>query len=58
MSQSAILENHTILKATEVEFPPKPSVSNEAKVSVLSEVGNGDSDALMLLKCVTSIAMT
>ncbi|CAB3979129.1 serine threonine- kinase tousled-like 2 isoform X4 [Paramuricea clavata] len=31
MSQTAILENHTILKATEVEFPPKPSVSNEAK---------------------------
>lgn len=34
MSQTAILENHTILKATEVDFPPKPSVSNEAKVCI------------------------
>ncbi|XP_028418083.1 serine/threonine-protein kinase tousled-like 2 [Dendronephthya gigantea] len=31
MSQTAILENHTILNATEVEFPSKPSASNEAK---------------------------
>jgi len=31
-SQATILEENTILKATEVQFPPKPSVSNEAKV--------------------------
>ncbi|UYV68996.1 TLK2 [Cordylochernes scorpioides] len=30
-SQATILEENTILKATEVEFPPKPVVSNEAK---------------------------
>src|SRR5690606_18569642 len=29
-SQATILEENTILKATEVEFPPKPVVSNEA----------------------------
>lgn len=33
-SQATILEENTILKATEVEFPPKPAVSFEAKVSV------------------------
>lgn len=32
-SQATILEENTILKATEVEFPSKPVVSNEAKVS-------------------------
>lgn len=32
-SQATILEENTILKATEVEFPPKPAVSYEAKVS-------------------------
>ncbi len=32
LSQAAILEENTILKATEVHFPPKPPVSNEAKV--------------------------
>lgn len=31
-TQAAILENNTILKAREVEFPAKPVVSNEAKV--------------------------
>jgi tousled-like kinase len=31
-SQAAILENQTILKAKEVEFPPKPIVSDGAKV--------------------------
>lgn len=31
LTQAAILEENTILKATEVEFPPKPVVSNEAK---------------------------
>lgn len=31
-SQATILEENTILKATEVEFPPKPAVSFEAKV--------------------------
>ncbi|KAI3383308.1 hypothetical protein SNEBB_010498, partial [Seison nebaliae] len=30
-SQASILENQTILKAREVEFLPRPSVSNEAK---------------------------
>ncbi|XP_042907622.1 serine/threonine-protein kinase tousled-like 2 isoform X3 [Parasteatoda tepidariorum] len=30
-SQATILEENTILKAKEVEFPPKPVVSNEAK---------------------------
>jgi len=33
LSQAAILEENTILKATDVEFPNKPPVSNEAKVS-------------------------
>lgn len=32
-SQATILEENTILKATEVQFSNKPSVSNEAKVS-------------------------
>jgi hypothetical protein len=32
LSQAAILEENTILKATEVEFPTKPPVSAEAKV--------------------------
>ena len=31
-SQATILEENTILKATEVQFPNKPTVSNEAKV--------------------------
>ena len=31
LSQSSILEENTILKATDVEFPPKPLVSPEAK---------------------------
>ena len=30
--QATILEENTILKATEVQFQPKPVVSNEAKV--------------------------
>ena len=33
LSQAAILEDNTILKATEVQFPSKPQVTNEAKVS-------------------------
>ena len=33
-SQATILEENTILKATEVEFPAKPAVSFEAKVGV------------------------
>lgn len=32
-SQATILEENTILKATEVQFANKPTVSNEAKVS-------------------------
>jgi tousled-like kinase len=31
-SQAAILENQTILKAKEVEFPAKPIISDVAKV--------------------------
>lgn len=33
-SQATILEENTILKATEVQFPNKPTVSNEAKVCI------------------------
>jgi tousled-like kinase len=33
-SQATILEENTILKATEVQFPNKPTVSNEAKVKI------------------------
>lgn len=32
-SQATILEENTILKATEVQFSNKPTVSNEAKVN-------------------------
>lgn len=35
-SQATILEENTILKATEVQFSNKPTVSNEAKVSARS----------------------
>jgi tousled-like kinase len=35
-SQATILEENTILKATEVQFANKPTVSNEAKVSYFS----------------------
>lgn len=34
-SQATILEENTILKATEVQFANKPTVSNEAKVVLL-----------------------
>ena len=34
-SQATILEENTILKATEVEFAAKPTVSPEAKVSIV-----------------------
>ncbi|KAI0985427.1 hypothetical protein GJ496_005444 [Pomphorhynchus laevis] len=34
LSQSAILENNTILKAKEVQFPTKPPISNEAKAFI------------------------
>ena len=40
-SQATILEENTILKATDVQFPPKPVVSNEAKVTM---------DSLLVLK--------
>jgi tousled-like kinase len=33
-SQATILEENTILKATEVQFPTKPAVSSEAKVNI------------------------
>ena len=36
-SQAAILENQTILKAKEVEFPAKPIISDGAKVSAKYE---------------------
>ncbi|KAA0189851.1 hypothetical protein HAZT_HAZT006033 [Hyalella azteca] len=35
-SQATILEENTILKATDVQFPPKPLVSNEAKQFIRS----------------------
>ena len=34
LSQAAILEENTILKATEVQFPSKPQVSLEAKAFI------------------------
>ena len=34
LSQAAILEENTILNAKEVEFPAKPVVTPEAKVSL------------------------
>ena len=37
MSQQAILQNRTILNAHHVEFPPKPAVSQEAKVCIRLE---------------------
>lgn len=33
-SQATILEENTILKATDVQFANKPAVTNEAKVSI------------------------
>ena len=39
LSQAAILEENTILNARQVEFPAKPQVCNEAKVSVVSSLG-------------------
>ena len=36
-SQATILEENTILKATEVQFPTKPAVSSEAKVVLFTE---------------------
>jgi len=38
-SQATILEENTILKATEVQFANKPTVSNEAKVISLMKNG-------------------
>lgn len=37
-SQATILEENTILKATEVQFANKPTVSNEAKVCTLCQL--------------------
>jgi serine/threonine protein kinase len=37
-SQAAILENQTILKAKEIEFPAKPIVSDGAKVILLKKI--------------------
>ncbi|XP_039271234.2 serine/threonine-protein kinase tousled-like 1-B [Styela clava] len=36
LTQEAILKQNTILRATEVTFPPKPSISNEAKSFIKS----------------------
>lgn len=36
LTQEAILKQNTILRATEVTFPPKPAVSNEAKTFIKS----------------------
>lgn len=38
-SQATILEENTILKATEVQFANKPAVTNEAKVSFCLDLG-------------------
>ena len=40
MTQAMILEESTILKATEVQFPLKPPISNEAKVQLLYYFNN------------------
>lgn len=37
-SQATILEENTILKATEVQFANKPTVSNEAKVIIKLQI--------------------
>lgn len=37
-SQATILEENTILKATEVQFANKPAVTNEAKVSKIVNI--------------------
>lgn len=37
-SQATILEENTILKATEVQFANKPTVSNEAKVALTVQI--------------------
>lgn len=36
LSQAAILEENTILNARQVEFPAKPTTSNECKVGARS----------------------
>lgn len=46
-SQETILEENTILKATEVQFSNKPSVTNEAKVSGHCHSSQG----LVLISC-------
>lgn len=37
-SQERILREDTIIKARKVEFPSRPAVSNEAKVSIVSQL--------------------
>lgn len=44
-SQATILEENTILKATEVQFANKPTVTNEAKVRKHSVSLTRDNDA-------------
>lgn len=50
LSQAAILEENTILKATEVEFPSKPPVSGEAKVRGDAGIIQDNSD-IHLMHC-------
>lgn len=50
LSQAAILEENTILKATEVEFPSKPPVSGEAKVRGDAGIIQHNSD-IHLMRC-------
>lgn len=48
-SQATILEENTILKATEVQFANKPAVTNEAKVNIDAEGGRRRYNALLHL---------
>jgi protein tyrosine phosphatase (PTP) superfamily phosphohydrolase (DUF442 family) len=52
-SQATILEENTILKATEVQFANKPTVSTEAKVSQMQKFLD-DSKYLVLGHCCKS----
>jgi tousled-like kinase len=49
-SQAAILENQTILKAKEIEFPAKPIVSDGAKVNILFRKEQNQIKFLLLLR--------
>lgn len=47
-SQATILEENTILKATEVQFATKPTVSSEAKVSRILTLFSSHHDCSVL----------